>query len=76
MNQGIKINSERLCISIPEMARQLGVSRDFGYAIAKMDGFPVIHLGETQKRMVIPVKALEDWLAANAGKLTATANVG
>ncbi len=76
MEQGIRINHDRLCISIPEMAQQLGVSRDFGYTIARMEGFPVIRLGGTQKRMVIPVKALEDWLAANAGKLTTTTNAG
>ena len=62
------IRKERLCVSIPEMAEMLGVSRDYGYTLARMEGFPVVNLGE--KRKVIPVKALEEWLDKNARKIT------
>ena len=46
----------RLCISVPEAAAMLGVSRNFAYELVKRGELPVIKLG---KRLLIPRTALE-----------------
>ena len=51
---------ERLCMTIPEAARVLGVSRNFGYELARRGEIPVIRFG---RRMVVPRAALEKMLA-------------
>jgi predicted DNA-binding transcriptional regulator AlpA len=55
-------NSERLTMSIPSVAKALGISRGLAYELAKRDALPVkvIRLGE--KRMVVARRALEDLL--------------
>jgi len=54
--------SERLCLSIPEVAVQLGISRSNCYELCRAGIIPVIRLG--QKRLVVPRAALEKWLEA------------
>ena len=49
----------RLCITVPEAAAMLGVSRNFGYELVKQGQLPVIRLG---KRLLIPRAALERML--------------
>ena len=46
----------RLCISVPEAARMLGVSRNFAYELVKQKKLPVVKFG---KRLLIPRVALE-----------------
>ena len=46
----------RLCITVPEAAAMLGVSRNFGYELAKQGKLPVVRFG---KRLLIPRAALE-----------------
>ncbi|MFC1968800.1 helix-turn-helix domain-containing protein [Chloroflexota bacterium] len=53
------INAERLCITIPEAAKLLGLSRNFGYELARRGELPVIKFG---KRLLIPRVALEKML--------------
>ena len=49
----------RLCITVPEAAAMLGVSRNFGYELVKQGQLPVIRFG---KRLLIPKAALERML--------------
>lgn len=57
------MNTNTLTMTIPEVARVLGISRGLAYDLANRDELPVkvIRLGE--KRMVVSRKALEGLLA-------------
>jgi excisionase family DNA binding protein len=50
---------KRLCITVPEAAKMLGLSRNFAYELVKRGQLPVIRLG---KRLLIPRVALEKML--------------
>jgi predicted DNA-binding transcriptional regulator AlpA len=56
---------ERLTLSIPEVAKALGISRGLAYDLARRDALPVpvIKLGE--KRMVVSRKAVLTLLEGN-----------
>ena len=61
-------NQERLCFSIPEAARMLGISRGLAYELARSGQIPVLRLG---KRLLVPKAALERLLSqpdASEGK--------
>jgi excisionase family DNA binding protein len=47
---------KRLCITVPEAAAMLGLSRNFAYELVKQGQLPVIRFG---KRLLIPKVALE-----------------
>jgi excisionase family DNA binding protein len=51
--------SERLALTIPEAAKQLGISRTHAYAMAKKGEIPVIWLGG---RCLVPVERLRELL--------------
>ena len=51
---------EKLAVSIEEFAAMVGIGKTKAYALSKSKGFPTVRLG---KRVVIPVKSLEKWLA-------------
>ena len=53
-----KIDANSLTMTIPEVARALGISRNLAYQLARRDELPVkvIRLGE--KRMVVSRQAL------------------
>jgi len=53
---------ERYCMAVPEAARKLGVSRNFGYELVKRGELPVIRFG---KRLLIPKAALEKMLSVS-----------
>lgn len=55
-----KENEDRLCFSIPETARMLGISRGLAYELARSEKIPVLHLG---KRLLVPKIALERLLS-------------
>ena len=59
--------SETLCISIPEAARLLGVSRNTGYEMARLGQLPVLKCG--QRRLVVPKAALKRMLEEASGRL-------
>ena len=61
-------NSERLTMTIPELADALGISRNLAYTLARSDSLPVpvIHLGE--KRMCVSRQAVTDLLSGNGNK--------
>jgi len=48
-------SSEPLCISVPEAARLLGVSRNTCYEMARLGQLPTIRCG--QRRLVVPKAA-------------------
>lgn len=59
------MSSESLTMTIPSVAKALGISRGLAYALAKRDELPVnvIRLGE--KRMVVSRRAIERLLSGN-----------
>ena len=57
--------NEKLTLSVEEMANELGISRPVAYELIKRKGFPAIRISE--RRIIIPVEALRDWLNKNAG---------
>ena len=56
LNMGI---DKRLCITVPETAEKLGISRNFAYELVKQGKLPVIRFG---KRLLIPRAALDRML--------------
>lgn len=57
--------SERLAISVDEMAEMLGISRSLAFQMTHKQGFPAVHAGE--RRIIIPVDALRAYLNEQAG---------
>ena len=57
---------EKLCYTVKEAASVIGVSVPTMYEIARREDFPSIRVSE--KRIVIPCRALEDWLEREAAK--------
>jgi excisionase family DNA binding protein len=51
---------ERLCFSVPEAARMLGISRGLAYELARSGQRPVLRLG---KRLLVPRIALDRMLS-------------
>lgn len=58
---------DKLAINVPELAKMLGVSRPVAYELTKREGFPAIRIGE--RRIIIPVDKLNEWLAREAEKV-------
>lgn len=58
-------------MTIPEVARALGISRGLAYELARRNELPVpvIRLGE--KRMIVSSQALEDLLAGRPSEKVA-----
>jgi excisionase family DNA binding protein len=55
---------EKLAYSVREVAEILGVGRNTAYYLVNGPDFPSIRLGD--KRIVVPVDALDAWLEARA----------
>lgn len=53
MNMDIE---KRLCLTVPEAAEMLGISRNYGYELVRRGELPSVRFG---KRIVIPKIALE-----------------
>jgi excisionase family DNA binding protein len=60
--------TERLVYSIPEAAHVLHCSKSLVYDLVKADKLPHVHLSE--KRVVIPVAALEQYLKEQSGNFS------
>ena len=54
------MENNKLALSIAETAGRLGISKSLCYEMAKCGQLPVLKCG--QKRLIVPVKALEAWL--------------
>ncbi len=54
-------DNERLTLTIPEVARALGISRNLAYELAKQGKIPALRL--SLRRLVVPRYALERMLA-------------
>ena len=67
MNEaGSRVNvSERLCLSVPEAAVLLGISRNLAYEMAKQGQLPVVKFG---RRLLVPKVALEKMLSEYSSK--------
>ena len=52
--------TEKMTVSVEEMAALIGVSRSVAYQLVKEPDFPSIRVGG--RRLIIPVKSLERWL--------------
>ena len=50
---------KRLCVTVPEAAEMLGISRNFAYQLVREGKLPSIRFG---KRILIPRAALEKML--------------
>lgn len=50
---------ERLCMTVPEAARLLGISRGLAYELARSGQLPAVRFGH---RILIPKRALERML--------------
>ena len=55
----------RLCVTVPEAAEMLGISRNFAYQLVKEEKLPSIRFG---KRILIPRVALEKRLEKCSGE--------
>ena len=53
----------KMCMTVPEVAEAMGISRPTAYTLANRADFPAIRLG---KRIVIPRDAFESWLRETA----------
>lgn len=49
----------KLCISVPEAARLLGLGRNSVYEAVRRGEVPAVRVG---RRLVVPIRALEEWL--------------
>jgi len=58
-------NENRLCYSVPEAARLLGVCRNFGYELARTKQIPIVRFG---KRMLVPKAAFDKMLSVSPEK--------
>ncbi|AAW39840.1 MAG: DNA binding protein, excisionase family [Dehalococcoides mccartyi] len=53
------LNGKRLCLSVPEAAKMLGLSKNFTYELVRQGAIPSIKLG---KRILISRMQLEEIL--------------
>jgi len=57
------MNADSLTLTVPELAKVLGISRGLAYELAKRDELPVKVLRLGEKRMVVSRRALDDLLS-------------
>lgn len=60
---------ERMTMSVPELAEQMGISLPKAYELCKREGFPAITVG---KRVVVVTKLFEEWLCNSVTGKTET----
>jgi excisionase family DNA binding protein len=58
----------RLCMTVQDMAKELGIGLSAAYQLVNSTGFPSIRFGERKIR--IPRDALKEWLTAKATSRT------
>ena len=52
---------DKLAVSVAEAARLISVSKSTAYALIEKEQLPHVHV--TEKRIVVPLRELKDWLA-------------
>ena len=57
---------KKLTLTVPEMAKLLGISRPVAYKLVRRAGFPAVKVSE--RRIIVPVEALHRWLDDQAGQ--------
>lgn len=60
------MTNDKRTITVNELAEWLGISRPTAYGLVRQDGFPAIRVSE--RRIVIPVDKLEEWIDREATK--------
>ncbi len=63
-----RIPTDKLAIDVPELAKLLGICRQAAYELVKKPGFPAIRVSD--RRIVIPVDKLCEWLDRESGATT------
>lgn len=58
------IITDKMALSVPELAQVLGVCEKTAYELANSNGFPSFRLG---RRLLTPTDALKDWLNKQVG---------
>jgi excisionase family DNA binding protein len=58
--------TEKLTVSVDEMASMLGISRPVAYELTRREGFPAVRVSE--RRIIVPVEALKRWLNEQAAR--------
>ncbi len=53
----------RLVVTVPQLAKLLGINTTKAYQLTRQEGFPILRLG---KRLLCPIPALLGWLEAQA----------
>ena len=53
-------NENKLCMTVPEVAQALGISKPTAYNLANRADFPAIRLG---KRIIVPRAPFEKWVS-------------
>lgn len=57
--------TDKLTLSVEEMAQLLGIGTSKAYALTRQIDFPVLKLG---KRVLVPVEELQIWIKQNVRK--------
>lgn len=55
--------SIKMVYTVPEIAEMLNIGKNLAYELVHREGFPKLLVGN--RRIVIPVKAFEQWLESN-----------
>ncbi len=55
--------SRRLTYTVEEAASLLGISRGLAYEMVRQGDLPALRLG--QRRLLVPVASLEEWLSSS-----------
>lgn len=53
---------EKKAYSVAEVAEIIGISRAHAYELCNQEDFPAIHPIPGGKRIIVPVKAFDEWL--------------
>jgi excisionase family DNA binding protein len=64
--------AERLLLGVAEAAKLLGISRNLAYELIRQGRLPHLRLG---RRILIPRKGLEEWIASESSLLTLAPDV-
>lgn len=57
---------KKLALNVNELAQALGISRAAAYDLTRREGFPALIVSE--RRIIIPIAALEAWLEKTAAE--------
>ena len=58
--------NQKMCMTVREMAEELGIGLNTAYALVNSVGFPMIRFGDRKIR--IPRASLEKWLDKQTGE--------